>query len=103
MFDAEDDEVDDLDSTSRHSDIDGGDHDGDSIERNDRTNSLSSGTTAEKVVSGDEEVETVEVLHPVARGDSLLAIARRYATDVSLHSGLDRSLADVCSPTSFSN
>lgn len=34
---------------------------------------------------GDEpETEVVEVTHPVARGDTLMGIARKYATDVSL-------------------
>lgn len=31
----------------------------------------------------EEEVEDVEVRHPVSRGDTILSIARRYGADVS--------------------
>lgn len=50
----------------------------------------------------EEEVETVEVRHDVARSDTLLAIARRYAADVSppsLPPSGDISL--ISSPTNF--
>lgn len=43
----------------------------------------------EAVDPSDEDIKTVEVTHPVARSDTLLAIARRYATDVSLFPAID--------------
>jgi hypothetical protein len=44
-----------------------------------------------KIQAGEEEEEeVVEVRHNVARSDTLLAIARRYAADVSL-SACDKS------------
>lgn len=50
----------------------------------------------------EEEVETVEVRHDVARSDTLLAIARRYAADVSPPSLLPSGdISLISSPTNF--
>lgn len=53
-------------------------------------------TAAEDVeVNEKDDLETVEITHPVARSDTLLAIARRYAADVSTAP----YLISVCTPT----
>lgn len=75
MFDAEGDEVDDLEM--------GPGEGGDSIDKTEKTSDPAADTKVGGAALNAEEVETVEVKHPVTRGDTLIAIARRYATDAS--------------------
>lgn len=76
MFDAEGDEVDDLELSTAEG--------GDSIDKTERQSDPVAGANVGNAPLDSEEVETVEVKHPVTRGDTLIAIARRYATDVSI-------------------
>jgi hypothetical protein len=79
MFDAEDDEVDDLD------------FDGDQgLKRPEEAHRPISPSVKQddqkgngKVEEKDEEEELVEIRHTVSKADTVLAIARRYAADVS--------------------
>lgn len=79
MFDADGDEVDELDPV-----------DPEQGAKQDREPQLTNGSAlqlpfqaSETVKPSEEDLETIEVTHPVARSDTLLAIARRYAADVS--------------------
>lgn len=50
--------------------------------------------SAEKDAEGTEvESEVVEVRHSVGKSDTVLAIARRYAADVSYHSDVQGSMS----------
>jgi hypothetical protein len=79
MFDAEDDEVDDLD------------FDGDQgLKRPEEAHRPISPPVKQddqkgngKVEEKDEEEELVEIRHTVSKADTVLTIARRYAADVS--------------------
>ena len=79
MFDAEDDEVDDLDS----------DGDQGQSRREEASRPQSPPVEQGHQVGGgndeskEEEEETVEIRHTVAKSDTVLTIARRYAADVS--------------------
>jgi hypothetical protein len=79
MFDAEDDEIDDLD------------FDGDQgLKRQDEAHRPISPPVKQddqkgngKVEENEEEEEMVEIRHTVSKADTVLTIARRYAADVS--------------------
>lgn len=49
-------------------------------------------SSGELVEPNDEDIETVEITHPIARSDTLLNIARRYAADVSHTFGMNNLL-----------
>lgn len=81
MFDAEDDEVDDLDF-----DRDQGLKRQDEAQRPisppvEQDDQKGNGKVEEKE---EEEEEVVEIRHTVSKADTVLTIARRYAADVSL-------------------
>ena len=84
MFDAEDDEVDGLES------VGGQEHGLNGQQEADRSNSppaeQSNGRTpvGPGPVEKEEEEETVEIRHTVSKSDTVLTIARRYAADVSV-------------------
>jgi hypothetical protein len=82
MFDAEDDEVDDLeleaDQGLKRQD-EGHRPESPPVEQDDQRGS---GEVKEK----EEEEEVVEIRHTVSKADTVLTIARRYAADVSLWS-----------------
>ena len=79
MFDAEDDEVDNLDSN--------GDQGQSRLEQAHRPKSppveegVQNGSASDEEM--EEENEMVEIRHTVAKSDTVLTIARRYAADVS--------------------
>ena len=79
MFDAEDDEVDDLDAD--------GDQGQSRREEASRPQSPAVEQGDQKASASDDEMqeekEMVEIRHTVAKSDTVLTIARRYAADVS--------------------
>lgn len=79
MFDVDGDEVDALDPSCAG-------EGGDTIEETDTTVKAAvhpDGDVLDVAEANDEDTEVVEITHPVSRSDTLLMIARRYATDVS--------------------
>jgi hypothetical protein len=78
MFDAEDDEVDDLESNGDQG-----------LRRQDETHQTQSPPVEQDDKEGNgkaeekEEEEMVEIRHTVSKSDTVLTIARRYAADVS--------------------
>jgi hypothetical protein len=81
MFDAEDDEIDDLeleaDQELKRQD-EGHRPESPPVEQDDQKGN---GKVEEKE---EEEEEVVEIRHTVSKADTVLTIARRYAADVSL-------------------
>jgi hypothetical protein len=102
MFDADGDEIDQLEEDGEE--LGNETAEWRSLKEAEKPSSQERGQIDKQVLEAneEEEVETVEVRHDVARSDTLLAIARRYAADVSLPSLLtsgDTSL--ISSPTNF--
>lgn len=68
--------------------IDEGDMDNDDISAKDNGADggvvIPDGETSIAPPPAEAETEIVEITHPVARGDTLMSIARKYATDVSI-------------------
>lgn len=84
MFDADGDEIDDLEQEGVEVDSKSAEWQSRSVAEGVETTGPTKTNEPPQQTIEDEGRETVELRHDVARSDTLLAIARRYAADVSI-------------------